>query len=237
MTKTFYSRCVGWPSEKMLAKTYLDDMAEDITREEFLTLVDTEEMASWENTLGYGDHLQMADDYHVSYHLDRATGIPYFCHSGIEHVFADPEEIDALQERLANISYSCPALIVNPIAMADTPAEDGLMYDNRLEEVLEEASTSHDGIVILSDSSLDALPAHLRANLDEVIFTAHDAKQIGLRLFTGAEEAPQGFFAKVDPSLTGEQELMSYVEGLYGVMPTNFEMYAPQVDDPHMVLV
>ena len=237
MTKTFYSRCVEWPSNKMEAKSYLDEMAEEITREEFLTLVDADVMAEWEDGLGYGDHLQIADDYHVSYHVDRATGIPYFCHSGIEHVFADPEEIDALQERLANISYSCPALIVNPIAMANTPAEDGLMYDNRLEEVLEESVKFHDGIVILSDDSLDALPAHLRSDLDEAIFSAHDAKQIGLRLFTGPEDAPAGFFAKVDAVLADPQELMHYVDGLYGVMPTNFEMYAPQVDDPHMVLV
>ena len=93
--KPFYSNCVDWPDDVDLL-VLLQDEAEEIERKEFLRLVDKETMRDIEAMLGYNRHLTMAGDRYVSYHLEPKTGIPFFQHSRVEHVFATEQDIEAL---------------------------------------------------------------------------------------------------------------------------------------------
>lgn len=95
--KPFYSDCVGWPDD-VDDLIYLQDESEEISRARFLKLVDKDVLKDIEAGLGYNRALKMKDDYHVRYHLHEPTGIPYFVHSAIEHVFATRDDIAALHE-------------------------------------------------------------------------------------------------------------------------------------------
>ena len=92
MRRKFYRTCVGWPDAEMSALHALIDDSSPISRDDFLPLVSVSQMRQIESELGYDRHLRMADDWHVSYHL-HPSGVPFFVHSAIEHVFADPAEI------------------------------------------------------------------------------------------------------------------------------------------------
>ena len=69
------------------------DRATDITRKTFLRHVDRAERLCIERDLGYSQFrdggLQMANDFHVSYHKSIYLGRKcyYFCHSAIEYIF------------------------------------------------------------------------------------------------------------------------------------------------------
>ncbi|MFG6082871.1 hypothetical protein ACEUZ9_004103 [Paracoccus litorisediminis] len=96
--RPFHSDCVRWPARKVDSLIYLQDEACEITRDAFLPLVDSEAMREIEANLGYDKHLAMADDYHVTYWRHEETGIAFFKHSAIEHVFATAEDIEALED-------------------------------------------------------------------------------------------------------------------------------------------
>jgi len=104
MGKPFYSSCVGWRDDLLDVLLHLQDEADDITLDEFRTRIDGEDWELILSGLGYAEDgaagLHIEDDYHVSYHLHRDSGIPFLKHSAIEYVFAGEAEIEALHDRL-----------------------------------------------------------------------------------------------------------------------------------------
>lgn len=70
---------------------YIIDNGEEITREEFLEIVNRKSLKSIETSLGYDSNFKMENDWHVSYWKSVYNGNPiyYFCHSCIEYVFKE----------------------------------------------------------------------------------------------------------------------------------------------------
>jgi len=95
--RPFFANCVGWPEDLQMLE-FLIEEGEEVSRDEFLRLVDKEILAGLERDLGYDRHLRMKDDYHVGYRVEPRTGIPFFVHSAIEFVFATNDEVDGLRD-------------------------------------------------------------------------------------------------------------------------------------------
>lgn len=144
--RTLYSTCVDWPKSRMGALETLISDAVDIDRDTFLRMVSRGHMRAIERALGYDRNLRMENDPHVRYRLDERSGVPFFVHSAIEHVFAHPGEVEGLQERSRRVTF----LVRNPADLDVTDPLDPDCYSSRLEEVLDEASR-HQGPVLVVD--------------------------------------------------------------------------------------
>lgn len=96
MRRPFYGNCVSWDPRLLGVLHLLVDDSEEITCAEFQGLVDRQEFALLEQSLGYDRHFPIENDYHVRYCLHRESGIPYMVHSATEIVFATDEEIEEL---------------------------------------------------------------------------------------------------------------------------------------------
>jgi hypothetical protein len=104
--RPFYSTCVDWCSVASLeALEWLCENADDISLDEFRSRVHAEDLASTLSGLGYEDDpkqgLTIEQDHHVSFMLERKTGIPFMVHSAIEFVFAEQEDIDRVMDLLS----------------------------------------------------------------------------------------------------------------------------------------
>lgn len=99
--RPFFSTCVSWPCDLHAAKDFLDSEGVEVGRSDFLALVSAGHMRALEKALGYGGRggIRMSEDWHVRYFREPRTGIPFFVHSAIEHVFAYPGEIETLDAR------------------------------------------------------------------------------------------------------------------------------------------
>jgi hypothetical protein len=106
-TLPFFRTCTDWPVPTFMpALRYLIDNGQEISRSTFLRNVDREAMAEWEDRLGYDPRgLHMSKDPYVSYYRLREFNIYWFDHSRIEHVFARPESIEALNEYATEKGY------------------------------------------------------------------------------------------------------------------------------------
>ncbi|MEP3596597.1 hypothetical protein, partial [Parvibaculum sp.] len=82
----------------------LIDEADDITLADFKERIGGEQLDETSRGLGYvtadgEEGLRLENDYHVRFQIHRESGVPFMVHSGIEIVYATPEQIDALEER------------------------------------------------------------------------------------------------------------------------------------------
>lgn len=95
----FFSDCVGWPKDQFGALELLIEESAEIGIDRFRSLVGPAQMGDLTRKLGYGRHgLRIEADHHVRC-AEHPTGAVMLIHSAIEHVFATPELIDALQAR------------------------------------------------------------------------------------------------------------------------------------------
>lgn len=174
MKRPFYSTCVAWPPEQMAALETLIDRGAEISRAEFLELVNPGEMKRIEAGLGYDRHLEMEKDWHVRYFRDAASGIPFFVHSATEHVFARPEEIEALtaschDRDTERRTEPAPVLIlVHPGSMMGSARMNlgKLNADAARDAVLEEVISHEGGFIVIDGALSDELsgnPGHLIA--------------------------------------------------------------------------
>jgi len=99
--RPFYCECVSWREEEMPVLEHLIDVGEEITLDQFSKLVDEEAWCDMKASMGYGQGgMKIADDYHVRFKRDPESGIPFMVHSAIEYVFATPDEVEDLLDRL-----------------------------------------------------------------------------------------------------------------------------------------
>lgn len=115
--------------------------------------------------------LLMEDDPYVSYHLDEATGIPYFCWSAIEHVFAEDHEIDSLQERLMNKENTPakPIMLVEDLArMRGQDPIDWRLDGGDLSDEMLENLARHDGPILLLEGAT-APPVYQQVALKRIL--------------------------------------------------------------------
>lgn len=206
MKRPFYSTCVGWPPSQMPALETLIDRGAEISRAEFLELVGPADMSRVEKQLGYDRHLKMEEDWHVRYFRDPASEIPFFVHSATEHVFAKPEEIEALtasclHQALENRRDPAPVLVlVHPGSMMGSARMNlgKLEADAARDAVLEEVVSHEGGFIVIDGALSDELsgnPGHMIAG---ALAAARARGDIALRLWgCDGGEAPyagwQGF--------------------------------------------
>lgn len=86
MPLPFYSTCVTWPDEKLAALEYLIENSDQISCDDLAAQVEAPE------------ELPAPSDWHVTYWSLPGEPLVFFVHSAIEHVFADEETIDRLQD-------------------------------------------------------------------------------------------------------------------------------------------
>lgn len=145
--RDLYNTCVGWPPDLMPALHRLIDERREISREEFLPMVGKRSMAMIEASLGYDRHLRMKDDWHVRYFVEDESGIPFFVHSGIEHVFASDDEISALNR--AAVDRPRSVVISDVRALYAQEADDPDAYESRLDEIIGDISPLSDRVIVL----------------------------------------------------------------------------------------
>ncbi|MCW3782989.1 hypothetical protein [Defluviimonas salinarum] len=209
--RKFYSTCVDWPKERMLAKAFLDENGEEITRAAFLGLVDPRQMRALETHLGYDIHLKMEADYHVRYFREPVTGIPFFVHSAIEHVFARKDEIDALEaaetDRLCEPKPLAILALIHPGRLIGQDPQDPDFEGDAFDEAIGRIIAHDGGIVILDDESFRGIPAGDRLTLRRALTHAGIGHGVALHVWAAEDgsAAPQdweGFGdAEPDPGL------------------------------------
>lgn len=88
----YFSNCVNWSERLLPALNLLIDEGEEIGRDGFLASADADADAvpDW--------------DWHIRY-FRYGDGIYWYVHSAIEHVFAEPESIRAVQDAAAESGY------------------------------------------------------------------------------------------------------------------------------------
>jgi hypothetical protein len=99
----FYHACVNWPKKLMPALNKLIADERQIRPEEFLHRVENEALQNLVADLGFHDFEDFVDaaDSVTTYHevIGYENEIVYFSWSGIEHVFGDLEDIEALNRQ------------------------------------------------------------------------------------------------------------------------------------------
>lgn len=110
--RQYFTNCVNWPSTcvehfgapYVTALNRLIEEGVDIPLDRFRSELDPEAYSDLLSMLNYAqpeeEGLHIEDDYHVAFKREPGTGLVYAVHSAIEYVFATPEEIIELQERL-----------------------------------------------------------------------------------------------------------------------------------------
>lgn len=88
----YFSNCVNWPERLLPALNLLIDEGEEIGRDGLLAsaAADADAVPDW--------------DWHIKY-FRYGDGIYWYVHSAIEHVFAEPESIRAVQDAAAESGY------------------------------------------------------------------------------------------------------------------------------------
>ena len=90
----FYNNCVGWDRSDVYCYgglIHLIDNMKDITRETFMSNVNSEDRKLIEKELGYSKDFKISKDWHVTYHSSRHHGERVYImrHSAIEYVFKE----------------------------------------------------------------------------------------------------------------------------------------------------
>ncbi|MBW3243403.1 hypothetical protein KUV57_12085 [Epibacterium sp. DP7N7-1] len=168
--RPFYSTCVNWPPRLMTAKEWLDERADEIDYARFCTLVDADNLTRIETGLGYTDDRPMSGDPHISYHLDEHSGIPYFVWSAIEHVFAAPEEIEALERHALDQEFLSDEgiLVIDRIGRMAGKAPDNPDFEGDLQDETLEKIIGHSGTFILIEDDV-VPPAYVTATLERAL--------------------------------------------------------------------
>lgn len=104
MSAPFFHSCVSWPPDYLDVLLLLQDEEDDITLDDLRSRVNIEDLDRIIGELGYAqgdaEGLRIEDDYHVSYHIHRDSGIAFMRHSAIEYVFTTPEKIEELYDAI-----------------------------------------------------------------------------------------------------------------------------------------
>jgi len=190
MKRPYFCNCVSWSPDQMPALEALIERGEEIQRSEFLKLVNPADQRKIEAGLGYDRHLKMEDDWHVRYFRDPASGIPFFVHSAVEHVFAEPAEIADLTEACLaeadrNSKEDAPVLVlVHPGSMMGSARMNLGRFeaDAARDAVLEEVISHEGGLIVIDGSFSDELqgnPGHL---ISGALAAAKARGEIALRL-------------------------------------------------------
>jgi hypothetical protein len=93
----YFHSCVGWPPDSLKALMRLIERRQDVSRRKLVANVDSASRRELEADLGYGRHFPIVRDFYVRYGMEPQSGVYFIVHSAIEHVFATPEQIEALQ--------------------------------------------------------------------------------------------------------------------------------------------
>lgn len=199
MKRPYFCNCVSWSPDQMPALEALIDRGEEIQRSEFLQLVNPADQKKIETGLGYDRHLKMEEDWHVRYFRDPVSGIPFFVHSAVEHVFARPEEIDALTEDCLTeadraTSGAAPVLIlVHPGSMMGSARMNLGKFeaDAARDAVLEEVISHEGGLIVIDGAFSDELQGNPEHLISGALAAARGRGELALRLWgCDAGEAP-----------------------------------------------
>lgn len=214
----FFSDCVGWPKDRLGALDLLIEESEEISLDRFRSRVGPRSMRDLARSLGYGRQgLRMEDDYHVRY-AEHASGAVMLVHSAIEHVFAPPELIDALQARHdeaphPRLSETETLILVHPGSMCGSARMQlgRVEADAAREEVLDRVG-SHEGPLFVIDGALsDELSDRENVLIDGAVRRAAEAGRPAGRLWgCDSGEAPYprwpGFRTDAGPLVFDGQE-------------------------------
>jgi hypothetical protein len=194
----FFSDCVGWPEDRLGALELLIEESETIGLDRFRALIGRAQMRDLCRQLGYGaGGLRIEEDYHVRY-AEHGSGAVMLIHSAIEHVFADPDLIDALQARHDQALDAAAGepetlILVHPGSMCGSARMQmgRLEADAGREEVLERVR-SHDGPLFVIDGALsDELSASENALIEAALSRSEAAGHPAGRLWgCDSGEAP-----------------------------------------------
>jgi len=92
----YYGNCVnGFDNVEVLE--YIIDNSIETTYDDLANNVSASDLATLEQSLGYGEHFHIADDYAVSFHKLPSLPLFYIDQSRIERVFADPSTIEQIE--------------------------------------------------------------------------------------------------------------------------------------------
>jgi hypothetical protein len=188
-TPPFFSDCVGWPPHQLGALELLIEESQEISFTEFRGRIGRTQMRDLTRTLGYDRHgLRIEADHHVRC-AAHPSGPVLLVHSAIEHVFATPEMIRALQERheaaaTRSMTETEALILVHPGSMCGSARSQlgRREADAARAEVFERVRT-HEGPLFVIDGALsDELSrtenALVRGALDRALATGQVAGRI-----------------------------------------------------------
>lgn len=181
--RPFFSNCVAWPKDLMAAKEWLDDRAEEIDRASFLALVSEEHMKQLEESLGYTADLRMENDPYVHYYLEPETQIPYFVWSAIEHVFARPDEIEALDRHARDMDHARDegVLVIDRVTAMAGLSPKSRYYEGDLQDEAVERIINHDGAFIIIEDG-NSPTAYISACMEVTLAHAGPARVVRLHV-------------------------------------------------------
>lgn len=186
----FFSDCVGWPPHQLGALELLIEESEEIGLEAFRARIGRGQMCDLTRGLGYDRHgLRIEADHHVRC-AAHPSGPVFLIHSAIEHVFATPEMIAALQERhesgMTRAMTETEALVlVHPGSMCGSARSQlgRSEADAARAEVLDRVRT-HVGPVIVIDGALsDELSRAENRLIDEAVARALASGHVAGRIW------------------------------------------------------
>lgn len=172
----FFSDCVGWPKDRLGALELLIEESETVSIDRFRTRIGHAQMRDLCRQLGYGrGGLRIEEDYHLRC-AEHPSGAVMLVHSAIEHVFADPDLIDALQARHdqaldAAADEPETLILVHPGSMCGSARMQlgRVQADAAREEVMERVR-SHDGPLFVIDGALsDELSVRENRLIEEAV--------------------------------------------------------------------
>lgn len=175
----FFSDCVGWPKSRLGALELLIEESEPIGLDRFRSLIGPAQMRELTRSLGYGRHgLRIEADHHVRC-ARHPSGAVLLIHSAIEHVFAEPGLIDALQARHEadrDRAMTAPEtlVLVHPGSMCGSARMQlgRAAADAGREEVLDRVR-EHEGPLLVIDGALsDELTPAENALIDRAVLQA-----------------------------------------------------------------
>lgn len=178
-TPPFYSDCVGWPKSRLGALELLIEESEPIGLDRFRSLIGPAQMRALTRSLGYGQHgLRIEADLHVRC-ARHPSGAVMLVHSAIEHVFASPDLIDALQarhdaDRDQGMTIPDTLILVHPGSMCGSARMQlgRVEADAARADVLERVR-DHEGPLLVIDGALsDELSAAENALIDRAVLQA-----------------------------------------------------------------
>jgi len=194
----FFSDCVGWPKDRLGALELLIEESVEISIDLFRTLISPAQMRSLTHALGYGRHgLKIEEDHHVRC-ARHPTGAVMLIHSAIEHVFADADLIEALQERHVSgldrdASPTETLILVHPGSMCGSARMQlgKREADMARADVLERVAC-HKGALLVIDGALsDELSPAENALIDAALRRTAEAGHLSGRIWgCDSGEAP-----------------------------------------------